>query len=131
MSQARRGKEPGSAAWKLWGLRVCLLPSLSLDFLLVQWKARTSSCWVLDDRYTLGLLSQGQTHFLQPGGHSLLSAHFRTRELLWLLSLPKRTFPVLGQRVFMEREWGGGRESWPQFGWKGGPSFGLGQGMKP
>lgn len=33
---------------------------------------------------------------LAPG---LLSTHFHIRELQWLLSLPKRTFPVLGQLV--------------------------------
>lgn len=57
----------------------------------------------------------------------LLSAQFQILEFLWLLSLPKRTFPVLGQLVFMKREWGGGRENWPQLGWEGGPSFALGR----
>lgn len=46
-----------------------------------------------------------------------------------LLSLLKRTFPALGNLVFMEREWGGVKEKWPQSGWEGGTSFGLGQDM--
>lgn len=64
--------------------------------------------------------SLGATVSMTTGTRSPLHTLSYPEELLWLLSLPKRTFPVLGQLVFMERKLGGGRASWPQFGWEGG-----------
>lgn len=77
-----------SAAWKLWGLRVSLLPSLSLDFLLVQWEAHVC----------VFLLGAGCSVTDRPIFHSLgatVSMTTGTRSPLHTLSYPRAPVVVV------------------------------------
>lgn len=133
------GSNFGSAAWKLWGLRVSLLPSLSLDFLLVLWETCTSFCWVLEDKYTLGILSDSPSF---PSLAATVCLASGTWSPLCTLSYPGAPVVVVPVQVNFScpeaagvygksGEEGGKAGHSLEGGREGGPSFGLGRGMKP